>query len=172
LHKHAFNIDSVPLVSKHQEKSNAMKQRGSAMDIATGGQAVAIAAKKEGAPAAATSYSAQMEKIPELVVFGPPFKSSSPVMLTESETEYVVKCIKHVFADHLVFQFECTNTLNDVVLENVSMQVNLLSSDDEEIRHLLPQFSVPAARLTFNTPSSIYVAFKRQENATPSGKCD
>ncbi len=41
------------------------------------------------------------------------------VALTESETEYGVTVVKHVFADHVVLQFNLTNTLNDQKLENV-----------------------------------------------------
>ena len=47
----------------------------------------------------------QLSAIPEFVKLGPLFKSSDkPVELTESETEYVVRCIKHTFLDHIVFQ--------------------------------------------------------------------
>ena len=43
--------------------------------------------------------------MPELSNLGNLFKSSSlPTELTESETEYVVRCVKHVFPQHIVFQ--------------------------------------------------------------------
>ena len=49
--------------------------------------------------------SEQLGSIPEFSTLGPLFKSADkPVELTESETEYVVRCIKHTFADHIVFQ--------------------------------------------------------------------
>lgn len=49
---------------------------------------------------------------------------SSPVFeLTESETEYNVKCIKHTFADLLILQFDCINTLSDQLLEDVKVAV-------------------------------------------------
>ena len=66
--------------------------------------------------------------IPEIAQLGPLFKSSQPAELTESETEYVVHCIKHVFAGHLVLQFDCTNTLIDQLLEQVSVNVEFLSA--------------------------------------------
>ena len=53
---------------------------------------------------AEASANNEIEKVPALAAFGPLFKSSRPVELTESETEYVVACIKHVFAQHVVFQ--------------------------------------------------------------------
>lgn len=40
----------------------------------------------------------------EFAHLGPLFKSSAPVDLTESEVEYVVRCIKHVFNRYIVFQ--------------------------------------------------------------------
>ena len=43
--------------------------------------------------------------MPELQGLGPLFKSSpEPVALTESETEYVIRCTKHTFPEHMVFQ--------------------------------------------------------------------
>jgi len=42
--------------------------------------------------------------MPEFAHLGPVFKSSSPIDLTESEVEYVVRCIKHVFSHYIVFQ--------------------------------------------------------------------
>lgn len=49
---------------------------------------------------------------------------SSPVCeLTESETEYNVKCIKHTFAEYLILQFDCVNTLSDQLLEDVVVAV-------------------------------------------------
>ena len=47
----------------------------------------------------------QLAAVPKLANLGPLFKSSStPLELTESETEYVVRCIKHTFPHHIVFQ--------------------------------------------------------------------
>lgn len=49
-------------------------------------------------------YAEQLRSIPEFAKLGALFKSSEPVQLTESETEYVVNCVKHVFPEHVVFQ--------------------------------------------------------------------
>ena len=47
----------------------------------------------------------QLAAIPQFAKLGPLFRSSpKPAELTESETEYVVNCVKHVFKDHIVFQ--------------------------------------------------------------------
>jgi coatomer protein complex subunit gamma len=72
---------------------------------------------------------AAIEPIAELNL-GSLIKSSPPIELTESETEYVIQCVKHVFARHVVFQFDCTNTLNDQLLEkiSISLQVRLFQN--------------------------------------------
>lgn len=49
-------------------------------------------------------HAEQLAAIPEFKNLGPLFKSSEPVQLTEAETEYFVRCIKHVFTNHIVFQ--------------------------------------------------------------------
>ena len=57
------------------------------------------------------THTEQLSKIEELSEIGPLFKSSDkPVELTESETEYVVRCIKHTFANHIVFQVHTLQT--------------------------------------------------------------
>jgi hypothetical protein len=50
------------------------------------------------------SYAEKLRSVPELMAFGPLFRSSEPVELTESETEYVVRCVKHSFPQHLILQ--------------------------------------------------------------------
>jgi len=62
--------------------------------------------------------------IPELASLGRVFRSTKPVELTESETEYVVQCIKHICADHVILQFTVQNTIDDQRLDNVSVLMN------------------------------------------------
>lgn len=47
-------------------------------------------------------------------------QSSAVVELTEAETEYAVNVVKHIYPGHIVFQFNCTNTIAEQLLENVS----------------------------------------------------
>ena len=46
-------------------------------------------------------------------------QSSAVVELTEAETEYAVNVVKHIYPGHIVFQFNCTNTIAEQLLENV-----------------------------------------------------
>mmetsp|Transcript_7106 Transcript_7106/g.10182 ORF Transcript_7106/g.10182 Transcript_7106/m.10182 type:complete len:958 (-) Transcript_7106:212-3085(-) len=59
--------------------------------------------------------------IPELASLGRVFRSTTPTEMTESETEYVVTCIKHVYEQHIVLQFDIQNTIDDQRLENVTV---------------------------------------------------
>ncbi|KAL7979844.1 hypothetical protein Chor_008182 [Crotalus horridus] len=89
------------------------------------------------------------QAIPEFKNLGPLFKSSEAVQLTEAETEYFVRCIKHVFANHVVFQFDCTNTLNDQLLGKVTVQME--PSEAYEVLRC-----IPAPSLSYNQPGMCY----------------
>jgi len=61
----------------------------------------------------------QLAAVPRLANLGPLFKSShSPVELTESETEYIVRCIKHTFPHHIVFQVHSLALLSLAVISS------------------------------------------------------
>ena len=52
-----------------------------------------------------SAYAQQLAEVPEIALFGQVLGSSStPAQLTESETEYQVTCVKHIFAENIVFQ--------------------------------------------------------------------
>jgi coatomer subunit gamma len=63
-------------------------------------------------------------QIPEIARLGRVFRSTAPVALTESETEYVVSCIKHIFDNHVVLQFNVTNTIPEQRLLNLRVQAS------------------------------------------------
>ena len=63
--------------------------------------------------------------MPQFAEYGQLFKSSEAVQLTEEETEYNIVVVKHVFPNHTVLQFQCTNTVQEQVLEDVSVSVDL-----------------------------------------------
>lgn len=128
-----FDFASIPKVSKEQALENALRARSEAVNsVATASDAKGLAGSNGlgaagsgaggSAPSAAESQSAyakQLADVPELAEYGPVLKSSSkPVELTESETEYVVTCVKHVFAEHIVFQVS-QNTDSPSVFESV-----------------------------------------------------
>ena len=86
-----------------------------------------IEATKAGVQEAARTaeFASAMSRVPVLAGLGTPFKSSDPVQLTEEETEYSIQAVKHMFPSHLLLQFDCTNTVPEQVLRNVSVVVDL-----------------------------------------------
>ncbi|XP_002154548.2 coatomer subunit gamma-2 isoform X1 [Hydra vulgaris] len=147
-----FDMKIVPLttVPLHEQKS-----------IKTTGEPTVNTVMQRASVQTATRqdvYAEQLSAIPELAVYGPLFKSSQKALqLTESETEYVVSCIKHTFANHIVFQFNCTNTLNDQILENVT--VNMETSDDVSVVAM-----IPCKKLVYGTPGTTYTCVQYSED--------
>ncbi|KIW22652.1 uncharacterized protein PV07_10929 [Cladophialophora immunda] len=167
----AFDIKSVPVVSHEQalaeERTKKLNTATPTLKAPTTGPAkpkVNGAAEGPNAGvAAAQKYTQIFSRIPELAAYGPVLKSSSLVDLTESETEYVVSAVKHVFKEHIVVQYDIKNTLDQTVLENVTI---LASPADDEEPTLEEEFIIPATALKTNEPGVVYVAF-RQLGAFP-----
>ncbi|XP_057297128.1 coatomer subunit gamma-2-like [Hydractinia symbiolongicarpus] len=148
-----FDMKTVPVatVPIHEQQK----------PVKTSGE-VTSSSQKSAAPAATRQdvYAEQLAAVPEFASLGPLFKSSSkPIQLTESETEYVVNCVKHTFANHMVFQFNCTNTLNDQLLENVVVQME--TGDEVDV-----QSNVPCAKLVYGTPGTTYTCVGFSEDTT------
>jgi coatomer subunit gamma len=99
-------------------------------------------------------------KINEFSTFGPLFRSSRLVELTEKELEYLVSVRKHVFASHLVLEFTITNTVPDILLERVVAR--LVPSDPSAYR-LVTSLSCP--RVREGQPGICYAAFQRNPAA-------
>uniref|UniRef100_A0A8C6EJW8 COPI coat complex subunit gamma 1 n=1 Tax=Microcebus murinus TaxID=30608 RepID=A0A8C6EJW8_MICMU len=143
-----FDLKSVPLAT-----APTTEQRAENAPIAAVKQPEKVAATRQ------EIFQEQLAAVPEFRGLGPLFKSSpEPVALTESETEYVIRCTKHTFPEHMVFQFDCTNTLNDQTLEDVTVHM-----EPTEAYQVLCQ--VPARSLPYNQPGTCYtlVALPRDD---------
>eukprot|EP00933_Yihiella_yeosuensis_P036468 TRINITY_DN30218_c0_g1_i1.p1 TRINITY_DN30218_c0_g1~~TRINITY_DN30218_c0_g1_i1.p1 ORF type:complete len:922 (+),score=176.87 TRINITY_DN30218_c0_g1_i1:108-2873(+) len=64
---------------------------------------------------------------------GPLQHSCRPQPLTESEAEYTVQCIKHVFKNHLVLEMYVSNTVPGVALENIEVKLTGLGQSWSEV---------------------------------------
>lgn len=95
-------------------------------------------------------YSEQLAKIPGIERLGPLFKTTQPIDLTEAETEYLVRLLKHIYARHVIFQFECVNTLSDQLLEHV--EVKLDAPGEYEIKSV-----IPCPELHYDKPGSVFI---------------
>ena len=163
----AFDISKIPTVSREQaDAADLNKKTAASTPTIKAPSAGPKAPSKSGADAAAASnaaaqkYVAELQKIPELAAYGGVLKSSSVVELTESETEYVVSAVKHIFKDHIVLQYDIKNTLPDTVLLDVQMVVSPEEDGDVQLE---AEFIIPAPKLVTNEPGTVYVSFKRLE---------
>ncbi|KAI0068048.1 coatomer subunit gamma [Artomyces pyxidatus] len=154
----AFDVSSIPKVSRQQAAQEAA--RPSTLD--TIGAPISKKSSPTPPPPTAeetrSAYAQQLSEVPELASYGPVLNSSAkPVQLTESETEYQVSCVKHIFREHIVFQFNVSNTLPDTILEQVS--VIMQPSADSGITE---DFIIPLPSLSSTTsPGIVYVSFTR-----------
>ncbi|KEI41878.1 uncharacterized protein L969DRAFT_14095 [Mixia osmundae IAM 14324] len=157
-----FDVGAVPRISREQAREEALRSRKE-MPIGDASAAQAHIGTSDAIAPAATAaesqslYAQQLAEVPELASYGKVLKSSSkPIELSESETEYVVTAVKHVFSEHIVFQFNIRNTLQDTILENVSV---IMTATTET--HLVEDFIIPIDKLDATTPAVVYVSFSR-----------
>lgn len=125
-----FSIKSVSLATKRKPVPQA-NQEEQAKEY--------IKAKEE----SQDLYSTLLQSIPEFGHIGGLFKSSKPLQLTELETEYVINCVKHTFPKHIVLQFNVTNTLQEQLLENLTIKLDVLGNKDLKIEAIIPIDSLP-----------------------------
>ncbi|GMQ05059.1 hypothetical protein CsSME_00050242 [Camellia sinensis var. sinensis] len=84
--------------------------------------------------------------------------SSAPVELTEAETEYAVNAVQHIFDRHVVFQYNCTNSIPEQLLENVTVVVD--ASDTEKFTEVSTR---PLRSLPYDSPGQTFVVFEKPE---------
>lgn len=167
----AFDVSSVPVVSHEQalaeERTKKLTTATPTLKApSTGPAKPKVNGAAEGpasSAAAAQKYTEIFARIPELKAYGEVLKSSAVAELTESETEYVVSAVKHIFKEHVVLQYDIKNTLEATVLDDVTVVVG--QSEEEELV-LEEEFIIPAPRLKTNEPGVVYVAFKKVEGTS------
>ncbi|MBA0862747.1 hypothetical protein Goshw_012341, partial [Gossypium schwendimanii] len=152
----SFDINSVPKEVKIQPLAEKK---------APGKKPTGLGGPPPGPPSTIDAYEKLLSSIPEFANFGKLFKSSAPVELTEAETEYAVNVVKHIFDGHVVFQYNCTNTIPEQLLENVTVIVD--ASDAEEFAEVA---SKPLRSLPYDSPGQTFVAFEKPEGVPAVGK--
>ena len=164
----AFDMSIIPVVSHEQalaeERTKKLTSATPTLKApSTGPKKAQINGAADSAAAAlanAQKQSQQLMQIPELKAHGALLRSSSPVELTESETEYVVSVIKHIYKDHLVLQYDIKNTMPDTVLEEVSV----VATPSEEEESLEEDFTIPVPKLAGEQPGTVFVSFKKSSD--------
>jgi coatomer protein complex subunit gamma len=111
--------------------------------------------KKEVVDPAAAVYA-----IPELAALGRAFRSAPAVPLTESETEYVVTCVKHIFEKHVVLQFTVQNTIEEQRLDNVTVLI-----DDSESEVFTASGEIPISGIRYGESKNCFTVLERNTDA-------
>lgn len=150
-----FDIRSVPVAPVATRAEVEDKHKNDGMLISTTGPAKLPPVSRE------ENYAEKLSSVPGIAELGPLFRSSEVVELTESETEYFVRCIKHCFTNHIVLQFDCLNTLSDQLLEQVRVQL-----DPSEGYIVVNE--IPCPKLPYNETGTAYLVLRFPEDDYPN----
>lgn len=165
-----FDINSIPtmteeefLAQEYKEKligteevqieSSSQAANESTETIETGSDITKYTLKLQ-------EYQTELSLLPEIGEYGQLLHSSKEVELTEKETEFVVSAVKHIFSNHVVIQYKVENTLEDIILENVSI------GTQTETELLTEEFTLPIERLEPMGKASVYVSFNKSEEVS------
>ena len=164
-----FDLSTVPIVTREQADAEDRKMKlttttptlkapntGPKKESSTSGTETNLSGAS-----ANQKHAQQLLLIPELKAHGALLKSSPAVELTESETEYIVSVVKHIFNEHIVLQFDIQNTLPGTILEKVSILSTPSEEDGESA--LEEEFIIPASKLASDESGTVYVSFKRKQ---------
>jgi coatomer protein complex subunit gamma len=157
----AMTFASLPIIEEAYVHTNVATVRAGAKKKAKAEADKAASGGEGGEPA---DPAAAVYKIPELASLGRAFRSTPEVALTETEMEYVVTCVKHVFETHVVLQFSVLNTLDEQRLKDVIVNVTVGEPD-----FYVVDMVVPAPVAKYGEQASCYVALKRLGDAAPTG---
>ncbi|KAK8234151.1 adaptin N terminal region-domain-containing protein [Phyllosticta capitalensis] len=165
--KEPFDLSIVPVVSREKARSEIRTKKllgntpvpktrapESKPSVQRGADALASSA------AATSTYMKEMQSYPDLAACGNLLKSSPVIELTEPNTEYVVTAVKHIFMEHIVVQYNITNTLDDHALVDVTVEVTPQDGSDLEEGYV---YSVPELRT--QQSGAVYVRFKKANGA-------
>ncbi|CAM9907161.1 unnamed protein product [Ectocarpus sp. 12 AP-2014] len=142
-------LSSLPVVEEVAAPTGIVA-KGAGKDSRSGSASAAEAAPDDPAE--------HIYKVPELERLGRVFRSATPVELTESETEYVVRCVKHIMDGYVVLDFTISNTIEEQMLRNVTVEVEQSDPDLYEV-----EASVALPELKCGDTGHAYVVLKLAE---------
>jgi len=162
-----MTFDTLPVIEVHEATDTEKKRMKRDASPGFSDPFDADDGMEDDDAAAAAGSTEELYAVPEFSNLGPVFRSCMPVELTESETEYLVRCTKHIFNEHIVFEFKLTNTLNDQLLKDVSVGMEEQESEMLELVH-----SVGCPKLPYDTTKSAFVCYRfdpDDEEGLPTG---
>ena len=132
----------------------------------TSGQSIVAESGLESIPESSPN---ELYQIPAFAEYGCVIRSGQRTMLTEDETEYVVSVIRHVFASHVVLQFEVKNTIEGQVMTNVMVQLSLTEGNADQWR---PVARIDAPVILYGEEKACYIALEFNPEEIPEATFD
>jgi len=130
----------------------------------TASGAAAVAAEKEQKANTSAELMKALGELAQSEQVGALQHSCKPKHLTESEAEYTVQVIKHMFQNHVVLEFFVNNTVPGISLENIELQLTNLQPNWTEVG----TSAIP--KLALNEMGSAYVVL-RKNTVDTAGVC-
>lgn len=151
-----ITIASLPLVEEtYSHEASAKAAQASSRSIAS---AVKTQKAKASEDPVNVDPAAALYKIPEFAHLGRAFRSSGETPLTESEMEYVVSVVKHIFENHIVLQFSVVNTIDDQMLKDVIVACEVAEDEGYTVES---EIKAPTAK--YGDRATCYVCLARSE---------
>jgi coatomer protein complex subunit gamma len=150
-----ITFETLPVVEETAADITSAMSNDAGIDVDINGMLDTSIKKKEVVDPAAGVYA-----IPELASLGRAFRSAVPIPLTESETEYVVRCTKHIFERHVVLQFTVQNTIEDQRLDNVTVLI-----DDSESEVFTASGEIAVSGIRYGETKNCYTVLERNADA-------
>jgi len=161
-----FVLENLPTAEAYQAQLKAqvaLSESSTKKTPAPGAAPPVVDAAKQVAEAKAATNEALNKLIQELDGdFGPLQHSTKPKYITETEAEYTVQVIKHMFKQHLVLELSVSNTVQGVKLENIGAK---LSGYNAQFTHVADTSIV---NLDYGQQASAYVVLAKKDDSVQS----
>jgi len=154
-----FDLSDVQLVDISAMETEAPAETGIESSVNQPVLEPATTIETQATTSDAHEYENAIAKIPQLNNLGKPFKTCSPIYLTEPDADYVVTCVIHVYEADIVLQFVCKNRVESQQLSNLVVELDL-----SEVENIKESFKIQAeSAIKFNQSESTFVVLKRDE---------
>ena len=148
-----FEIETLSLVAREEVEAKESSLGSFQQETFKAAEEVAVVEEK-------------IFSLPEISSLGSRLsRSPSSIWLTERETEYVVSYVKHVFSSAIVFEFVVRNTLEDVSLLDISVEMSHLNESTQDL--ISPIFSSSIHRLDPSCEDSFFVGYSYDSSLLP-----
>lgn len=91
------------------------------------------------------------------------FFSTQPQELTESDAEYVIACVKHVFTNNVILQYQIANSIEDQILSKVQVKLTKFESASLKVKGSVPLNADD--QIKYGEKRFVYVVLERQSDS-------